>query len=111
MEFRRARLDEQPQRVARLHVVRKEEHPDLGMPLADLLRGNEPFVRVRRRHADVDDRNVRPFEADLPQQRRCVFDLSDYVDVCSFEKPHDPLAGEHRVLGDDYAHGSSVRST
>ena len=75
------------------------------------VRGDEPFVRVRRRHADVDDRDVRPLEVHLSQQRRPVLNLGDHLDVGAFEQPHDPLAREHRVLGDDYAHGSSTRRT
>ena len=61
-------LLEQPQRVARLDVVREEEHADRrDARCADLLRGDEALVGVRRRHADVDDRDVRPLEADLPR--------------------------------------------
>ncbi len=39
--------------VARLHVMREQEDPDLGMLCADLLRGEEALVRVCRWHADV----------------------------------------------------------
>src|SRR5439155_14366412 len=50
---------EQADCVARLNVMREDEHADLGMLCPDLLRGEEALVRVRRRHADVDDRSVR----------------------------------------------------
>src|SRR3954464_3284159 len=51
-------LLDQAHRVARLKVVGEDEHADLGM-LADLVGGDEPFVGLRGRHFDVDDRDVR----------------------------------------------------
>ena len=35
--------------------------------------------------------------------------LGDDVDAGVLEQAHDPLAGEHDVVGDDYAHGISAR--
>ena len=47
----------------------------------------------------------------LPQQRLAVPDLGHDVDSRVAEQAHDALAGEHRVLGDDYAHGISACMT
>ena len=33
--------------------------------------------------------------------------LADHLDVGLLEQAHDALAGEHLVVGDHYAHGSS----
>ena len=72
-------LLEQAHRVPGLDVVGEHEHADLGMRAADLLRSDETFVRVRRRHPDVDDRNVRPRQLDPPAElvggRRLADDL------------------------------------
>src|SRR5439155_16078520 len=102
-------LLEEADRVRRLDVVRENEHADVGMLGADPLRGDEALVRVGRRHADVDDRSVRSLCPNLPHEGGSVFGLSDDVDACLLEEAHDPLTGEHRVLGDDYAHGISAR--
>ena len=64
------RLLEQPQRVARLEVVGEHEHADVGVLAADLLRGDEPVVGVAGRHADVEDRHVRPRQRDAAQRLR-----------------------------------------
>src|SRR5437762_2784133 len=100
---------EEPEGVARLDVMGKEEHAYLWMLVPNLLRGDEPLVCVRRRHADVDDRDVWSFEPDLPQQGRGILGLGDHVNVRAFEQSYDPLPSQHRVLGDDYAHGISAR--
>ena len=63
-------LLEQAHRVARLEVVREHEHADLGMRAADLLRGDEALVGVRRRHRDVDDRDVRARQLDASRRAR-----------------------------------------
>ncbi len=97
-------------RVARLNVLGEHEHADVGMLGPDPLRGDEALVGVRRRHADVGDCDVGPFEADVPEEALGVLRLADDVDACLLEEVHDPLAREHRVLCDDYAHGSSARS-
>ena len=76
----------------------------------DLLGGDEPFVGVRGRHADVDDRDVRPLEPDLPDQRFRVLDLGNHLDLRLAEQADDSFPGEHGVLRDDYAHGTSART-
>src|SRR3954464_1707294 len=81
------------------------------MPLADRLRGGEPFVRVRWRHLDVDDDQLRP--PALHQGEQLVAGGSR---SCDFEagldqQPAEALAQERLVVRDDHAHGSSSRTT
>ena len=44
--------------VPLLYELRQHQEGDLGQPSADLNRGAQTFVAVRRRHADVDDRQI-----------------------------------------------------
>ncbi len=71
-----AALLEQPHRERRLDVLREDDDADLGVPLADLARGLETFVGERRRHADVDDRDVGHEPADPPDEILAVVDLA-----------------------------------
>jgi hypothetical protein len=62
-----ARL-EQRHRIAGLDVLGEQEDPDAGVRLPDLLRRAEPFVRVRRRHPDVDDGDVGLVHRDVTEE-------------------------------------------
>src|SRR5919197_1050043 len=75
----------------------------------DLLRGDEAFVAVRRRHADVDDRSVRSGKPNVPEEPIRVLRLRDHLDTRVVEQPDDPFAGEHHVVRDDYSHGIFAR--
>ena len=52
-------LGEELERVGGLEVLREHEHAGLRVLLADLRRRPQALVGLRRRHADVDDRDVR----------------------------------------------------
>ena len=52
------RLGQQLGRDADLDVLGEEHDPHRGMAPADLVRGLDPLVGLRRRHADVHDRHV-----------------------------------------------------
>ena len=80
------------------------------MLVADPLRGDEALVGVRRRHPDVDDGGVGRGAPHLSQQLVGVAGLAGDVDPGVLEQADDALAGEHRVVGDDYAHGITARS-
>ena len=84
--------------------------PTDGMALADLERRAQALVGVRRRQADVDDRDVRREAADLPQQLVGVVALGDHVEAGVAEQPRETLAQQDAVLGDRYAHGISART-
>ena len=100
---------EQPERVLRLDVLGEDEHADGGMPFAQLLRGGEAFVGVRRRHPNVDDRDVRVGRGDRREQLIGVARLGDDVEALPAQQLGKPFAQEDRVLGQRYAHGSSTR--
>ena len=51
-------------RVPRLEVLREDKDTGVRMTLAYLAGRHEPFVAVSRRHADVDDRDIRFVLAD-----------------------------------------------
>lgn len=70
-----------------------------------------PTVRAgrrARRGPGGAGREIRAAEAsgssDVADQLVGVLRPVHDVDVCLAEQPDDPLAGEHRVIGDDYAH-------
>ena len=97
---------EQAERVLASDVLREHEHADGGPPAADRGRGDEPFVGVRRRHADVDDRDVGLVGAEHEQllRRRDP----DHVETPFLEQARDALPYERRVVGDHDAHGISA---
>src|SRR5262249_23111465 len=89
-------------------VLRQHEHADLRMFLANLLRGSQPLVGLRRRHPDIDDGNVGVVATDLEQEvvggGRLAYDLEPGI----AEKAGDPLAQENRVLCDRDAKSALV---
>src|SRR6266511_2980355 len=104
-------LGQELHRVAGFDVLREHEHTRPGVLLADLLRGLQSLVRVRRRHADVDDRDVRPVRAHLEQELLAVARLTDDLEASLLEQPRDPLAQEHRVLGQHHTQAFGLRSS
>ena len=91
--------------VRRLEVLGEDEHGDRRMRPADLGRRDEPVVRVARRHAHVDDRDVRRVRADLQQQVVGVDGAADDLVPRLDEQRRDPLAKQRVVVGDDDAQG------
>ena len=78
------------------------------MLLADLLRGLEPLVRVRRRHPDVDDGDVRGVAPHLQHQLVRVAGLTHDVEARLLEDARDALTQEDGVVGEHHAHGPSL---
>ena len=64
------------------------------------MRRPQALVGVRRRHPDVDDRDVGLVGADLAQQVLGVAGLADDVEARLFEQAHETLAQQHGVIGD-----------
>ena len=79
-----------------------------GCSCADRFGGDEALVGVGGRHADVDDRGVGTCRADLAHELVGVLGLGYHLDARVLQEPHEALARDHRVLGDDYAHGISA---
>jgi hypothetical protein len=101
---------EEPHGVGGLDVLGQDQDADLGMLGADRLGGDQAFVGVGWRHPDVDQRRVGAGQAHVVEQALGVFGLGDHVDARVAQEADDALPGEHDVVGDDYAHGSSARS-
>src|SRR5262245_7415896 len=74
---------------------------------ADLLRGLGAFARLCRRHAHVDDRDVRLPAANGLVQLACVAGLSDDLETAFGENARQSFAHEHGVLRDHEPHGIS----
>jgi hypothetical protein len=73
--------------------------------LPDFLSGTEALVGVRRRHPDVDDRDVGVVARDLEDEvvgARC---LRDDVDTGVAEQGRESVADEQAVVGDHDPHG------
>ena len=79
--------------------------PIAGCALADRLRRAQPLIGMRRRHPDVDDRHVRLRAVDELEQLLGVGGHPDDLEPGLLEQPRQPLAEDHRVVGDRYAHG------
>jgi hypothetical protein len=99
------------QGVAGFDVLGQDQDAHLGVFGADGLGGDQAFVGVGWRHADVDQGHVRVGQAHVVEQALGILGLGDHLDAGVAEQPDDALAGEQDVVGDDYAHGSSARST
>ena len=93
-------LGEQFGRRARLDVLGEDQHADPGVVAADRHRRAQALVGVRRRHAHVDDRDVRLVTPDRQQQRvgvptAATTSCPRRASVCG-----EPVAHDRRVLGD-----------
>src|SRR6266566_8788279 len=103
----RIRLDEL-HRVSGLDVLREDQHAYVRILGPNLAGCDQPFVRVRRRHPDVDDRYVWMQRADLFHQLGGVSALSHHLDAGLTQEPHDARSGQHRVVGDHHSRSGEV---
>ena len=81
-------------------VLGEDEHAGIRVPRADLAGRADPLVRLRGRHADVDDRDVGVVAAYLEHQLVRVSRLPDDLDLGVLEQPREPFAQQGRVVGD-----------
>ena len=70
----------------------------------------QSLVGVRRRHPDVDDRDVRLDALDQLEQSLGVGGEPDDFKAGFVEQSGETFAQDHRVVGQRYAHGISARS-
>ena len=98
-------LGQQLAGVGDLDVLGEHEHPDVGQLGADLARRPQALVGVGRRHPHVDDGDVGLVGADLAQQLLGVARLADDLEPRLLQQPHQALAQQGRIVGDDYSHG------
>ncbi len=71
---------------------------------ADAVRGAQPLVGVRRRHADVDDRDVGAVHRHVAEEVVGRSRLRDHLVAGLREQPRDPLAEEDGVVGEHDPH-------
>src|SRR5215472_7856041 len=95
---------EEARGVARLQVLRQDQHPYVGVDGADLLRRGQPFVGVGGRHLDVDDRHVGVFGGDDAEELLGISGLAGHLHTGLFEQAGRPLPDQHGVVGDHYPH-------
>src|SRR5262249_47276004 len=62
--------------LLRLDIAREKQYRHPGESAANFDRGTNAFLRLCRRHVDVDDRDVRGVSFHLLKQRRRIADLS-----------------------------------
>ena len=91
---------EELERVSLLDVLGEDEHRRVRMTLPDLLCRAQSFVRVRRRHLDVDDRDIRVVRANLQQQILSRAALPDDLESLVGEESGDALTKKHRVVSE-----------
>src|SRR5215469_1333385 len=96
-------------RVARLQVLGQDQHPDLGVGVADLLRRDQALVGVGGRHLDVDDRHVGMFPCHKLEKFLRITGLAGDLDTGVFEEAGRALPDQHGVIGDHDPHGISAR--
>jgi hypothetical protein len=78
--------------------------------VADLLRCAQSLVGLRRRHPDIDDRDIGAVRADLQQQIFGGAALADDLESRVLEQTRDPLAQKYGVVGEDDADARLVAS-
>ena len=79
--------------------------PTCGCVAPDLLRGDQSFVGVGGRHADVDDGDVGGVGGDVLEELVGVAGLGDDVDPAVGEEAGEALADDDGVVGEDHPHG------
>jgi hypothetical protein len=81
------------------------------MAVPHFLSGPQTLVGVGWRHSDVDDGHVGIMPVDLLQQLRPVPRLTDHVEPNLGEQADEAFSEDHRVVGNDYAHGICASTT
>src|SRR4051812_10370381 len=106
-----AALGGEPDGARQLDVLREHEHAHVRVCGADPARRADPLVGERRRHADVDDRQVRLVLAHRAAQAVGVVHGGGDLVPGVLEQAGQPVAKQRLVLCDHYSHGSSAVTT
>src|SRR3954454_9848031 len=88
-----------------LEVLRQHEDSGLGETFLDRERSEESFVRMSRRHADVDHGDVGPVSRDEFEQRVGVGGWSQHLATRLAQQPDQSLPEEGGGVGHRYPHG------
>src|SRR3954451_487404 len=102
------RLGQQLRGDADLHVLREQHDAHVRMAAADLVRGLDALVGLRRRHADVDDGHIGLVLVHRREQLVGARGLGDDFDAPAPYERRDALAHERAVVRDHDAHGRSA---
>ena len=84
-------------------VLGEHEHPDVGETRADPLGRDEPLVGERRRHADVDERDVRQIARHRLVQLGGIARRGRHLDAVVPHQRRHAVTYERCVVGDDDA--------
>src|SRR3954451_4447758 len=103
-------VGQQLERVGLLDVLGEHEHARLRLLGPDGRGRTQTLVGLRRRHADVDQRDVGLVCADLAQQVLRVSGLADDVHAGLLQQAYDALTQQDAVLGYDDSHGILART-
>src|SRR3954453_3562301 len=103
-------VGQQLERVGLLDVLREHEHAGLRLLGTDGRGRPQTLVGLRRRHPDVDQRDVGLVGADLAQQVLRVSGLADDVHAGLLQQAYDALTQQDAVLGYDDSHGILART-
>src|SRR5215216_4691054 len=88
--------------------MRKQQHPDRRMLVADLGGGHQPFVSVGGWHLDVDDGDIGPVQDNHPLQGGLIADQCYDLDADLSEQSGQALPQQHLVVGAHDSHGSPI---
>src|ERR1700689_2807161 len=95
-------------RVLLLEPLGEHQHADVGPAVADHERGSQALIGEGGRHPHVDHGRVGRAGGDRAQEPLGVGLGRDDLVPGLLEEPGQPLAEQHRVLGDRYPHGSTA---
>src|SRR6204780_434886 len=95
-------------RVLLLDPLGEHQHADVGPAVADHERGPQALIGEGGRHPHVDHGRVGRAGGDRAQEPLGVGLGRDDLVPGLLEEPGQPLAEQHRVLGDRYPHGSTA---
>ncbi len=99
---------EEAQGIARIGMLAQHDHADMRMILAELGRDPDPLVVPGRRHADVEDRDIRVVRPDRLEQGFAVLGARDELDALDLpEHLTQGIADQVRVVRDDDADRST----
>ena len=97
--------------VTGLDMLREEQNRGRRVLLADRCRRLQSLVRERRRHPNVDDRQIWLMFRHDGEEPITVADASTHLDPVVVEERSQPLTQQDRVVGDDYSHGRCTITT
>ena len=97
--------------VARVQIVREDEHSRIRVAAANLLSCEQAVVALVWRHADVHYGDVRPPGFDHAQEGIRVAAAAGDLEPGVLEQPREAFAQQRLIIGDHDTHGISRQSS